>query len=645
LFLANRLDNYLIHLCLGMAATFLVFLLFSFSPVHAHSSLEEVKPHKNEVLETSPTEVELWFTDPVDVHTESIQVTNGAGKRFHKGKPIIDSKNPGHITAFLEDPLPAGQYTVKVNVISIDGDVFQDSYQFVVKEPSIAHEDTHPEFNFEKSSPKDGGIVQSPLKKMDLWFTQSVELTAFGVFDNKGESVPVKETVVDPENPRHLIIEFVDNIPPGTYQVSWYASPTEKGDSQVLLEKQGVFYFAVDEVTSLRPPEGMPTNLWFSDIGVKHAAHWLAFVGLLTLFGGTWFQQVIAKERGNQQRWDRLSLGLYGLSVIGFLLLLIYRRFELPELPLREFLTLKFTWVAILQIMLLSIGFWFVRGKYRLPFFGLTMAFWPFVSGHSTYPRYGEGLLAGVDALHLLGVSVWLGGLVALIVMMPKDNPLAWLKESGLAYSKWAFWSIVLIILTGVWMSYRFLPSFTWGSLLISEWGKSLFGKVVLSIVVIVLGFSQRQSLKRIASEGILSFIKRARMEWICAALILFAAALLIESTPSAAEQGVYPSRVVKDNVELTVEISPFRVGVNDITLRFNNQSEFERVRVKFFMPPMWMVENNAFSLGNGTYRVTGGFMHAAGTMDLEVEALKTNGEIIVFPFKIVVPGEMRLGE
>jgi copper transport protein len=169
---------------------------------------------------------------------------------------------------------------------------------------------------------------------------------------------------------------------------------------------------------------------------------------------------------------------------------------------------------------------------------------------------------------------------------------------------------------------------------------------VVLVTVILVFGFLQRRTLKRSSEGGIRSFLRRARTEWIYAALILFAAALLIESTPSAAEQGVYPNRMVQDKIELSVEISPFRVGVNDITLEIKNQPEFERVRVKFSMPPLfWRVENNAFYLGDGIYRLSGGFMHAAGTMKMEVEAIKTNGKKVVFPFQIGVPGEIRVDE
>jgi copper transport protein len=80
----------------------------------------------------------------------------------------------------------------------------------------------------------------------------------------------------------------------------------------------------------------------------------------------------------------------------------------------------------------------------------------------------------GVNGLHLLSVSVWLGGLMALVVMRPKDNSLSWFKEVGLAYSKWTFWSMMVIIGTGVWMSYRFVPSFSLGSLIVSD-GVNLF--------------------------------------------------------------------------------------------------------------------------------------------------------------------------
>jgi copper transport protein len=641
----NRFGRELNKVCfVGLLVISIVFILsFPFS-AHAHSALKNAKPLENEVLESSPSKVELWFEDPVVIHSDSLKVINGKGIEFQKGDPQVDPQDPGHISTALKE-LSAGQYTVKINVITPDGYVFTDSYRFMVKKASVNPDENQPEFKLEKVSPGDGEIVKAP-QKMDLWYTHPAEVVSLGIFNHTGESIRFKEPYTDPDDPRHLIVEFMEDASPGTYQVTLYASPKDKSINKIQLDNVNVFYFAVDEVTSLVPAEGGTSNLGFGSIGAKQVAHWLSFLGLLTLFGGTLFHLIIAKGRGNEERWRRVSLGLYALAVIGFFVLLIYRRFELPTLPLQELLALKFTWVPMLQILVLSLGFWAARGNFRLLFLGIAILLWSFVTGHSTYPRYGEGWLMGVNGLHLLSVSVWLGGLVALVVMRPKENSLAWFKEVGLAYSKWAFWSMMVIIGTGVWMSYQFVPSFTLGSLMISDWGKSLLGKVVLVTAILVFGFLQRRTFRRISDGGIQPFLRRARTEWIYAALILFAAALLIESTPSAAEQGVYPNRMVQDKIELSVEISPFRVGVNDITLRFKNQPEFERVRVKFSMPPLlWRVENNAFYLGDGTYRLSGGFIHAARTMKMEVEAIKPSGEKVVFPFQIVVPGEIRLDE
>jgi copper transport protein len=629
---------------IGILIISIVFILSFPLSAHAHSALKNAQPLENEVLESSPSKVELWFKDPVVVHSDSIIVTDSKGDEFQNGYPHVDPQDPGHITVLLKE-LPAGQYAVKINVITPDGYVFKDSYTFVVKKEPIQPDKNQSEFKLIKSTPGDGEIVKAP-QKMDLWYTHPAEVVSLGIFNNKGESIRFKEPYPDPEDLRHLIVEFTEDATSGTYQVTLYASPKDKSMNKVQLDYVNVFYFAVDEVTSLVPAEGGTSTFWYGGLGAKQIAHWLSFLGLLTLFGGSLFHLLIATGRGNEERWRKVSLGLYILAVVGFFVLLIYRRFELPTLPLQELLALKFTWVPSLQLAVLSFGYWAARGKLRLLFLGLAILLWSFVTGHSTYPRYGEGWLMGVNGLHLISVSVWVGGLVALVVMRPKENSLAWFKEVGLAYSKWAFWSMMVIIGTGVWMSYQFVPSFSLGSLMISDWGKSLLGKVVLVTAILVFGFLQRRTLKRITEGRIRPFLLRARTEWIYAALILFAAALLIESTPSAAEQGVYPNRMVQDNIELSVEISPFRVGVNDITLRFKNQPEFERVRVKFFMPPLiWRVGNNAFYLGDGTYWLSGGFIHAAGTLKMEVEAIKPGGDKVVFPFQIVVPGEIRLDE
>lgn len=202
-------------------------------------------------------------------------------------------------------------------------------------------------------------------------------------------------------------------LSPGTYQVSWYASTVAQSEKEIPLERQGIFYFSVDEVSTLVSGQNAPAIPSFSsDMGLKHFAHWFSFIGLLTLLGGSWFSFVIAKETGNRVRWEKASKFLYGIGVLGFVLLIIQRRVELSEVPFVEFALLKFIWIPVVQVILLSVGLWLTREKLRLLLFGLSVCLWPFATGHSTYPRYGGYVAVSMDILHLLAVSVWMGGLL-----------------------------------------------------------------------------------------------------------------------------------------------------------------------------------------------------------------------------------------
>jgi copper transport protein len=161
---------------IGMLVIFIVFILSFPLSAHAHSSLKNAKPVKSEVLETPPSKVELWFENPVIIHSDSLKVINGKGIEFQKGDPQVDPKDPGHITVSLKE-LPAGQYTVKINVITPDGYVFKDSYPFIVKKEASQPDENQLGFKLIKSTPGDGEIVKAP-QKMDLWYTHPAEVVS-----------------------------------------------------------------------------------------------------------------------------------------------------------------------------------------------------------------------------------------------------------------------------------------------------------------------------------------------------------------------------------------------------------------------------------------------------------------------------------
>ncbi|SDJ12830.1 copper resistance CopC/CopD family protein [Alteribacillus bidgolensis] len=622
-----------------LGVIFLVSLLFLFFelPVEGHSSIEKSSPEAKSKLEDPPEKIDIWFADTVNVHGESFIVTNEEGEEMNIASPFKNQENQRHITIPIKDKLPPGQYTVDIEVIGSDGHPLRETYDFEIATPKNQVKEGLENLSLKASNPEDGAIIASSPNQIELWLSQPADISAFALYNDKQSLIKTGEPEVDPEDPTHYTIEVEETLDRGTHSVDWYAS-VEEGS------KNGTFYFAVGEVTSFASENGDAISI--PSLSLEKAStslkYWLAFTGLLTLFGGTWFKVFIAKGKGRGKSWEKTSIALYVVSITGLMLLLIQYRTEFSQLSWKEFFLLPFIWVTGLQMILLVSAFWVKKSKplSHLALLGVAVVLWSF-TGHSVSSYHNLLWGVGLDALHLFGVSIWMGGLVGLIILSPREEKVTWLKTTGLSYAKWAFFSILLIIITGVLMTVEYIPSFTFSSLISSEWGMVLGIKVSLVLVILAFAIGQRLSLKHLSASSIFLFFFRARMEVAVGVLLLFAAAILIELQPKEAEQGIYPSMAEKEDVEVSVDVEPFRIGKNDITIQFEEESEFEEVRASFFMFPSWNIEHTAFPLGNGAYRLTGNFIHGAGTIQMTVKAVKKNGETVSIPFRIQAPGKM----
>lgn len=137
---------------------------------------------------------------------------------------------------------------------------------------------------------------------------------------------------------------------------------------------------------------------------------------------------------------------------------------ELGNLSLGQFLSVKFVWIPISQIVLLLLGLLF--SKMRHLFYGISLLLVPFITGHASYPRYGGYPTILVSALHLFAASIWIGGLFGLITIPKKEEMKEWLSIVIPKFSRWALFSLIVLIATGVYMTYQYIPSFTIGSFL-----------------------------------------------------------------------------------------------------------------------------------------------------------------------------------
>ncbi|MBM7570554.1 copper resistance protein CopC [Aquibacillus albus] len=617
------------------------FTMFS-TLAEAHSSLKETYPEGNAVLEKSPSEIQVWFQDPVVIHGDSIKVMDSKGKEIPTRKSELDPEDKRHIVTKLEEELEAGKYKVKINVIAQDGFVVEEAFTFSVD--GEKKESEYKQLELVESNVSDGKIYNEAPNQIDLGFNQPAEITAFGIFDDNYQPIATEQAKINEENPNHIKVPVKEKLDPGTYQITWYASPINKEDSPVQRDRVGVFYFAVDEFSSMRPvgdtQNTIDTDTFSFSFGLKQMAYWLTFIGLTVLFGLAWFDTVIYKNI-RRVKIDRL---FYLLSVIGIILLILHHRLDLSGLHLKDFFAIKFVWIPILQIILITLGI--CLRTLRVVMIGLALLLWPFMIGHASYPRYGGYVTMTVNVIHILAAGIWMGGLVALLLKPKHQDSQEWFKKVGPSFSKWAVTSVILIIFSGVWMSAKFLPSFSWISLMESEWGRALIIKVTLFLVLLMIGYIQRKIVKQMKRKIIHSFFKRVRTEIIYGVLVFFFAASLVAANPSAAEQGVYEEPVERqDDLELNVEIAPLEMGLNTITLDFANNPDIKNVAVELSMPPNWRIKVNAFKVDEGLYKLTGNLLHAAGTINMKVNVTLDNGKVIEIPYRIVVPGEIRFNE
>lgn len=98
----------------------------------AHAELETSTPQKNAVLETSPSEVAIEFSEEVNPKLSRIVVKDANGNRVDKDDGHVAADNAKHFSVDL-NPLAAGDYMVTwTSVAAEDGHKLDGSFKFTV---------------------------------------------------------------------------------------------------------------------------------------------------------------------------------------------------------------------------------------------------------------------------------------------------------------------------------------------------------------------------------------------------------------------------------------------------------------------------------------------------------------------------------
>ena len=97
----------------------------------AHAFLDHSDPAVGSTVPASPPMIALWFTQDIEPAFSTITVTNAGGQRVDLGNAHVPPDQKAELQAGLK-ALPAGTYTVKWHVVSVDTHTTEGNFTFDV---------------------------------------------------------------------------------------------------------------------------------------------------------------------------------------------------------------------------------------------------------------------------------------------------------------------------------------------------------------------------------------------------------------------------------------------------------------------------------------------------------------------------------
>jgi copper resistance protein C len=118
--------------CSASAFALLALALASPTLAFAHARLESSDPARRAALDQAPDAIRLRFNEEIEAAYSKVVVENAKGEAVASGAARVAADDPKLL--ILDVPsLAAGTYTVKFEVLSVDGHRVKQSYPFTIK--------------------------------------------------------------------------------------------------------------------------------------------------------------------------------------------------------------------------------------------------------------------------------------------------------------------------------------------------------------------------------------------------------------------------------------------------------------------------------------------------------------------------------
>ncbi len=270
------------------------------------------------------------------------------------------------------------------------------------------------------------------------------------------------------------------------------------------------------------------------------------------------------------------------------------------------------------------------------------LAITPALSGHASI-QSPTGVFFPSDVLHVLAMSVWVGGIACLLLALPaatrqlqSPQRSRLLLATLVRFSPLALASVVVIAVTGVVQAYIDVRSLN--GLLHSAYGALIIAKTVLLLLLICLGWVNRErvipAFKRIAAAGrppgAAGILTRRTMRGELALMLgVFGvtAALVSYAPPIDLASGPFSINSTLGPAELEMTVEPAKVGLNTVHLYLidaKNGSQFTATKeltatAKLPSKGIGPLPLHANLAGPGHYILSSAVLSPGGTWEIEI--------------------------
>jgi copper transport protein len=473
----------------------------------------------------------------------------------------------------------------------------------------------------ERTEPSQGAQLERPPDQIAFYFNEPVEASfgAVRVFNSQGEEVQSGDLLRPGDSSEAIGVGLDPDLADGTYTATYRVISADahpvSGGFVFSIGSGGGSGKTVAELLEGQSAGAVTETAFWADRLVGYAALG-AGIGLLVFLVVVWLP-ALATAAGRsetwrtaseafQHRWRALIWIAIGSGLAATLLALPLQGAtaagtsfwsaldpdvlgEVLETRFGEVMALRAAaWVGLAAVVAVALSPRRTAGVPRLATLALgavplgLLAITPALSGHASTQDPGL-VLFPMDVIHVTAMSVWLGGLLALVLALPAATArLDGAERSGLLvgnltrFSVLALCSVLALAVTGTVQALIEVGSIP--GMVETGFGRLVLVKVALFVGLVALGWSNRArlvpELSRLAGAGEtpgrtgIGLRRNLRLEVGLIAAVLAATALLVSyAPPSDSSGGPVSGRIVIGPNLLEYTVEPARVGRNEVHL------------------------------------------------------------------------------